>query len=191
MKAPSLSGIGTWLLSQCQQSTPKNGQAAHQYQANWRCRVSQPPTDSLQPFSKGRWPRLYSWQPSHDERKSSQAQLNLRALAWRFTNVKCATANALGKPGVNQARRTTAHRDFTKYFWAGQANVREQVNQPVGDIVMGQRPAKEIRDDVYCLVPDFDVGRRAQSAEFDLRKARIPPGRSGRVAARIKRTGSD
>jgi hypothetical protein len=59
----------------------KNGQAAHQYQATWRCRVSQPPTDSLQPFSKGRRPRLYSLRPSHDEHKSSQAQLNLRALS--------------------------------------------------------------------------------------------------------------
>jgi hypothetical protein len=49
------------------------------------------PPDSLQPFSEGRWPRLCPLHPSHDGRKSSQAQLNLRALAWRFGNSERAT----------------------------------------------------------------------------------------------------
>jgi hypothetical protein len=41
-------------------------------------------------------------------------------------------------------RRTAANWDLTKHFWAGQFDGREQVDQPVGDIVMGQRLAEEV-----------------------------------------------
>ena len=103
MKAPSFI---SWLLSQCQWNALKNGQAAHQCRATYRCRVSQPPTDSLSHLPKEWWPRFpvgntfapQTQQPSVSACacQSAQAHSQFRALtqcnrehAIHFTDLIC------------------------------------------------------------------------------------------------------